>query len=922
MSSGKAVIERQLTERIINDQQVWLNELGHLSTKYKSPIMVQYSQDLKQRWMAITGNLEQLVIARTILPNEIVFDFDQKDWDMLKTEARKLVAYLDNEVIDYIMGATGGKGIHIHVFIDASTLKIEADLSGKVQEQEIDPLKIMRETLYYKLIKGSGVDPKRAGLDRSAVSWRSFPTGKGHMIREFGSLRADGSRKSFITDVPEERPTKDTIQFAMPCTVHQWDISEYSDLINGEIRRCVDVAEKDDTLTLSPSPISELDTVPCYRKLMQGLNEGIRNPGAYRIARFNFLMGIPQERAQQDIIAYAHKCQGYDSELERGCLETLKSAYKGQKSDHPGCGPIKETFGEEICDWKNCPLKQNLPSQPQVDKDDSDKKVEKKDKVDQATQLVQLAYQDGKAEYFTDARGEAFCRVKVSDHFELLNLEESTFGEWLSFAYYGIEGKVPGSESLRSAINILRGQARFGGNTRELSLRVARFDNAFWYNLSDAKRQAIRIDDKGWEIVAEPPPLFKHLSHMKPQDTPVDNGSGYLDQLLDLINVQGDDREIFKVMLITDFIPGIASYGLSLSGQQGSAKSMMLKLEKMLVDPSELEVFIFPKDEKELLRLLDRHHVVPFDNIESVTTDTSNILCGAITGTATGQRKLYTDDQDIIRKLKRIIRMNGINNEVRASDLLDRIIMMDLQPIVPDKRRTEAEIWGDFYSIRPSVLGEILSILSRTILKKAQLEAQQSKARLADWYEWGEAVASAIGMDRKRFSELFNAYIEKQNAEAIEQSLIAPVLMKIIDPLGKRSGLFLGTASDLFTALNDEAREMGLNTNRKGWPVDAARLSKKITPLIPNLKTRGYHVKRCKFEEVGKYCPDLLKNISVTAINGKSRITIILYRKDGEDLPKGWNSIGNSTIENFGINAVTVPGSQQSKIIPVGTVEQ
>ncbi|HEY3419122.1 MAG TPA: hypothetical protein VGK23_01045 [Methanomassiliicoccales archaeon] len=373
-------IDDNLNAKVIKDQQIWLNELGHLSTKFKSPIMVQYSPDLRGRWMPIIGNQTQLIIARTILPNELVFDFDQKDWNVLKVEARKLISYLESEAVPYISGWSGGKGIHVHVFIDAGTLKINKVLLDKVQELEIDPLKIMRETVYDLIINDSGIDIKLAGLDPSAISWRSYPSGKGHMIREFGSLRDNGSRKTWIDDIPEERPTKDTIKFQMPWTgsIHQWDITELSELINGEIQRFIESAEKDDSQPLSI--VSELDAIPCYYHLMQGMKEGLRNPGAYRIARFNLLMDVPQAKAQKDMVTYAHKCQGYDNELEKGCLETLKSAYKGEKSNHPGCGPIKETFGEEVCDWKKCPLKQDNPSfqdETPTDKSSTSKKGKK-----------------------------------------------------------------------------------------------------------------------------------------------------------------------------------------------------------------------------------------------------------------------------------------------------------------------------------------------------------------------------------------------------------------------------------------------------------------------------------------------------------------------------------------------------------------
>ena len=48
-----------------------------------------------------------------------------------------------------------------------------------------------------------------------------------------------------------------------------------------------------------------------------------------------------------------------------------------------------------------------------------------------------------------------------------------------------------------------------------------------------------------------------------------------------------------------------------LHGEQGSAKSTLQELIKMLVDPSSVRTLTFPRDINELIQLLS-HHYVPF----------------------------------------------------------------------------------------------------------------------------------------------------------------------------------------------------------------------------------------------------------------------------------------------------------------------
>lgn len=492
---------------------------------------------------------------------------------------------------------------------------------------------------------------------------------------------------------------------------------------------------------------------------------------------------------------------------------------------------------------------------------------------DLPTRLVDLALGFDTV-LFTDGRGDPYARVRSGDHTRILPID-GAFGKWLSSEFYRAEGKAPSSEALRSAINILQGRATYDGEVHELHIRVAELERDRWYYLSDDRRRAVRIEAKGWEIIDEPPILFRHLSHMRPQDEPERGKEGALDRILDLMNLQGPDRTMFKIMLITDLVPGIAHCGLSLSGHQGCGKTLIMKMEKQLIDPSSMEIFPFIKDEQELLRVLDRHHIVPFDNVGLVTRERSDVLCQAITGVSLATRKKYTDDEDYIRSFKRIVRMNGINNEIRASDLLSRMILMELTPI--GDRRPESELWEDFRRLRPAAFGELLDLFSRTIGVYESFTPSKAP-RMADWHEWGEAAAVALGMTQEAFVELFSRYEEKQDTEALEQSNLAPLLEGLAREREKESlGAWVGKAPDLLEVLTVRAEESGVNVRDREWPKSSVELGRKITPLVPNLLTRGVVVTRgLTFNELRKARPDLLtKDLKGRGYGPKDRMIVI-----------------------------------------------
>jgi len=59
--------------------------------------------------------LRPFIDFRTILLNEIIFDIDNEDWEIVKSTADKIKYYLESLNIPYKMYGSGGKGIHIQV---------------------------------------------------------------------------------------------------------------------------------------------------------------------------------------------------------------------------------------------------------------------------------------------------------------------------------------------------------------------------------------------------------------------------------------------------------------------------------------------------------------------------------------------------------------------------------------------------------------------------------------------------------------------------------------------------------------------------------------------------------------------------------------------------------------------------------------
>jgi hypothetical protein len=87
---------------------------------------------------------------------------------------------------------------------------------------------------------------------------------------------------------------------------------------------------------------------------------------------------------------------------------------------------------------------------------------------------------------------------------------------------------------------------------------------------------------------------------------------------------------------------------LAIAGEQGSAKTVLSKLLRALVDPSVAPVRALPRDERELFIAASHSHVLAFDNLSGLPPWLSDTLCRLTSGGAFSTRQLFTDQDEIL----------------------------------------------------------------------------------------------------------------------------------------------------------------------------------------------------------------------------------------------------------------------------------
>jgi len=390
-----------------------------------------------------------------------------------------------------------------------------------------------------------------------------------------------------------------------------------------------------------------------------------------------------------------------------------------------------------------------------------------------------------------------------------------------------IENKVPGSEALASALNVLHHLA-LEGPMQLLHNRVAWQDESIWLDLTDQNWNAIRITKCGWTIESEPPILFRRYPSQLPLTEPAQTGDPW--KLLDYVNIREKDRLLFMVYIVALLIPDIPHPILILHGPQGSTKTTLMTFCKDLIDPSAIGVGTLPRDERELIQVLDHSYLNYFDNVSSLNDWTSDALCRATTGMGFSKRQLYTDDEDVIYRLQRPIGINGINVAAQKPDLLDRSLLIGLEQVPENKRRQLKEVQAEFIQDLPVILGGILdSIVKAMNIPEHKLDRA---SRMADFLSWGYRIAEALGRSGNEFSNSYEENIREAADEAVRADILAEILLEFLE--ANQEG-WDGTATALLSELRSKAEELHISTRQKDWPKNPSTLTRRLRLLKDSL---------------------------------------------------------------------------------------
>lgn len=411
-------------------------------------------------------------------------------------------------------------------------------------------------------------------------------------------------------------------------------------------------------------------------------------------------------------------------------------------------------------------------------------------KRSQATVLLELC---GTLELFHDAESNGYAIINLPDRREVWPIQSPPFRRWLEHQYYLRTQQAARAQPLNDAVNTLEGKARYEAPQKQVFRRVAWLGDRIYIDLADDNWRVIEIDANGWRVLDRSPIMFIRSSGIGALPVPVE---GNIADLAQLVNVRSADFPLVAGWLLMA-ARGHGPYPvLVVQGEHGSGKSSFTRILRSLIDPSTVPLRGLTNDTRDLIVTATNNHVVVLDNLSGLSPEISDVLCRFATGGGFAERKLYTNNEELIVNIQRPVILNGIDEIATRGDLMDRAIIIHLPVISDSARKPESAAQRRFEVMHPSLLGGLCTALSHALRELPNVSLPKMP-RMADFAVWGTAAEGALEWSSGAFMRAYQANQDAGMEAALDAAPFAEAVIHFIEARQQ----WRGTATDLLNVL-------------------------------------------------------------------------------------------------------------------------
>lgn len=373
-----------------------------------------------------------------------------------------------------------------------------------------------------------------------------------------------------------------------------------------------------------------------------------------------------------------------------------------------------------------------------------------------------------------------------------------------------------------------------------MSRRIYWQGQCLWICLGPRSQRSVRITRDGWSIVDTPPVIFYPASNAAALPEPT--RGGHLDSLKQFFpSVTTESWPALVGFLLASFVNEGGYPLLCIAGPENVGKSMATELIRCLCDPVVgLDARTsMPKTPEDLYTIAANTHVISLENVSKITHEMSDALCKVLTGGSEESRKLYSQGITHILRSRNPVIMNGIGATPERPDLLSRCIVVELQAIPEERRRTEATIRQEFQAELPAILGAMFDALVVAI-RDHKSTVVTPNHRLTDAGKFVTAAEPSLGLPD---GSIVSAWLAAQAGAQVDLCSADPVA-DVLARIFKRDKVtsWRGTASDLCkVALQLEKDGPQLPAD---FPRSAGRLGDHLRRRSSVIKRFGFDVQR------------------------------------------------------------------------------
>lgn len=429
------------------------------------------------------------------------------------------------------------------------------------------------------------------------------------------------------------------------------------------------------------------------------------------------------------------------------------------------------------------------------------------------------------------AKGEGFAVKKDGANVALmLSGGRTGLKADLARQFYTIHGKAPSATALTDAFAVLEGMALQTCPT-ELFTRIARHDDSAIIDLGDETGKVIEIRPGTWRVLDRSPVTFRRTQLTA--SFPIPDPTGDISDLQQFINITPESFPLLVGWMVAALImPGLPRPILLLGGMQGSGKSSCARLITGLVDPSTAPLKDQPANPESWALLCYASSVIAVDNVSKIPQWWSEALCRTVTGDSFVRRTNYKDQDLSVAEFQRAVILTSIDIEAFRGDLGERLLLVELDPIPPDKRCSESALNEQYKNEKAKLFGGLLNVAAQALRELPSVDLKELP-RMADF---AQLLAALDGLDGSDGSAL-KTYVAQSTQIADEVVTGDPVGVEVLDLLAKHNGHWEGTATELRDAISPERLP-------KGWPKTGRGMSGQLKRLTPALLQLGVSVEK------------------------------------------------------------------------------